>query len=170
MSSGSNEAKKSFKEYMTNEFVPKYSNNIMGIVYTGAAILIIIVGLRGLGSIVSQIPIIPKMFIDSATGKIHPDLVIFALILEFCVLLLLAFTTYFTPVENNKKEDLSASLHRSNISSIKEELEQLKKLTAEDVKMIDSYLSDFEQLSARLANIQMSYVQALSTMKQAIKS
>ncbi|MGE5354231.1 MAG: hypothetical protein ACM3Q2_12485 [Syntrophothermus sp.] len=161
--------KKSFKEYMTSEFVPKYANNIMGIVYTGAAILIIIVGLRGLGSVVSQIPFIPKIFIDSATGKIHPDLVMFALILEFCVLLLLAFTTYFTPVENQKKDEASLP-GRVNLSSIREELDQLKKLTDQDVKLIDSYLSDFEQLSARLANIQMNYVQALSTMKQAIKN
>lgn len=169
-SSTPNETKKSLKDFLTYEFVPKYSNNIMGIVYVGAAILIIIVGLRGLGSIVSQIPFIPKMIIDSTTGKIHPNLVIFALMLEFCVLLLLAFTTFFTPTEGHKQTEQSASDNLSTLRNIKEELDQLKKITDQDAKQVDKYLSDFEQISAKLANIQLNYVQALSSMKQAMKS
>ncbi|MCU7494089.1 MAG: hypothetical protein HF314_07345 [Ignavibacteria bacterium] len=169
-SSTPTETKKSFKEFMTYEFVPKYSNNIMGIVYIGAAILIIIVGLRGLGSVVSQISFIPKAILDPSTGKIHPNLVIFALILEFCVLLMMAFTTYFTPVENHKSSEANTMVKSTALSNIKEELDQLKELTEQDVKLIDNYLSDFEQISAKLANIQMNYVQALSTMKQAIKN
>lgn len=57
---------------------------MMGLIYIGAAVLIIIIGLRGL-------QFIPK---DS------PSLVLFAISLEFILLIVYAFTLMYTKAEN----------------------------------------------------------------------
>jgi len=50
-------------KFMANKFIPKYANKVMGFVYLGAAVLIIIVGLRGLGSLAGTVGIIPSFLI-----------------------------------------------------------------------------------------------------------
>lgn len=70
--------------YLRLYFTEKYSNPILGYVYIGAAMLIIIIGLRGL------------KFIPAT----HPSLVFFALGLEFSLLLFYAFTLIFSKPED----------------------------------------------------------------------
>lgn len=65
--------------YLKLYFTVKYGNPILGLVYIGAAVLIIIIGLRGL-------KFIPQN---------EPSLVIFALGLEFSLLILFAFTIIY---------------------------------------------------------------------------
>lgn len=66
--------------YMRFYFTMKYNNAVLGFVYIGAAILIIIVGLRGL------------KFVPPT----QPSIVLFALGLEFTLLVTYAFTLMYT--------------------------------------------------------------------------
>ncbi len=73
--------------FMRRYFTHRYSNDVSGLAYIGAAILIGVIGLRGL-------KIIPPT---------QPTPVLAAISLEFCLLMLLGITLYFTPEDN---EDL----------------------------------------------------------------
>ncbi|MCO5250906.1 MAG: hypothetical protein M9949_05735 [Candidatus Kapabacteria bacterium] len=77
------------KFYLRFYFTEKYSNIILGLVYIGAAVLIIIIGMRGL------------KFIPST----QPSLVFFALGLEFSVLLTYAFSVMYSRNENESEQD-----------------------------------------------------------------
>lgn len=74
--------------YMRFYFTLKHSNTVLGFVYMGAAVLIIIIGLRGL------------KFIPPT----QPSLVLFALGLEFALLISYAFTIMYTKDEDNSNE------------------------------------------------------------------
>lgn len=74
--------------YMRFYFTIKHSNTVLGLVYMGAAVLIIIIGLRGL------------KFIPPT----QPSLVLFALGLEFSLLISYAFTIIYTKDEDNSSE------------------------------------------------------------------
>ncbi len=81
--------------FMRRYFSSRYSNDVNGIAYMGAALLIVIIGLRGL-------KIIPSL---------QPTPVIFAISLEFCLLMILGLTMYFTPEDN---EDLQRGSHATH--------------------------------------------------------
>lgn len=68
------------KVYLRFYFTERYSNNIIGVVYMGAACLIIIIGLRGLKFIPAN----------------EPSLVLFALGLEFSLLIFYAITLMYS--------------------------------------------------------------------------
>ncbi len=78
------------KVYMRFYFTVKYSNHVLGFVYIGAAVLIIIIGLRGL------------KFIPPT----QPSLVLFALGLEFSFLVIYALTTMYTKEEEDGSSDI----------------------------------------------------------------
>jgi hypothetical protein len=73
--------------YMRNYFTIEYGNPMLGIVYIGAAVLIIVIGLRGL------------KFIPAS----EPSIIIFALGLEFVLLILYALTVIYS-----RDEDVAA--------------------------------------------------------------
>jgi hypothetical protein len=75
--------------YMRFHFTIKYSNTVLGFVYIGAAVLIIIIGLRGL------------KFIPPT----QPSLVLFALGLEFSLLIVYAITLMYSKQEEEKELD-----------------------------------------------------------------
>lgn len=90
----------------------KYSNAILGFVYVGAAVLIVIIGLRGL------------KFIPST----EPSLVFFALGLEFSLLLTYAITLMYAreeEIENQGKNYKSEDTYLSNEFGDEKELESL---------------------------------------------
>jgi hypothetical protein len=87
----------SIKFYLRFYFTDKYSNVVLGLVYIGAAILIIIIGMRGL------------KFIPST----QPSLVFFALGLEFTVLITYAFTVIYSRSENESAMQISSGHHES---------------------------------------------------------
>lgn len=78
------------KVYMRFYFTVKYSNHVLGFVYIGAAVLIIIIGLRGL------------KFIPPT----QPSLVLFALGLEFSFLVIYALTTMYTKEEDDGSSEI----------------------------------------------------------------
>jgi ABC-type multidrug transport system fused ATPase/permease subunit len=77
--------------YLRFYFTEKYGNVILGLVYIGAAVLIIIIGMRGL------------KFIPST----QPSLIFFALGLEFSVLLTYAFTVMYSRSDSETEQDNS---------------------------------------------------------------
>ncbi|MCX6153399.1 MAG: hypothetical protein NT007_04485 [Candidatus Kapabacteria bacterium] len=81
--------------YMRYYFTSKYSNIVLGLVYVGAAVLIIIVGLRGL------------KFIPPT----HPTAVLLALGLEFTLLIIYAVTLMFARSED--ENDIGEQIHTS---------------------------------------------------------
>lgn len=76
--------------YMRFYFTEKYSNTMLGLVYIGAAVLIIIIGMRGL------------KFIPST----QPSFVFFALGLEFSLLLTYALTLMFARQEDDHSDEM----------------------------------------------------------------
>lgn len=89
------------KVYLRFYFTERYSNNIIGAVYMGAASLIIIIGLRGLKFIPSN----------------EPSLVLFALGLEFTLLMIYAFTLMYSRTESDDQH-LANSQSNGNHSDI----------------------------------------------------
>lgn len=83
--------------YMAHHFTEKYANNVTGLAYGGAAILIIAIGIRGLKFIPAQ----------------QPSIILLAIFLEFSMLSLLAITLIYTEEEERmdkmlkKMEDAS---------------------------------------------------------------
>lgn len=90
---------KGLRLYMSHHFTEKYSNNVTGAAYGGAAILIVIIGVRGL------------KFIPPT----RPSLILGAIFLEGSMLALLAFTLVYTQEEERmdkmlkKMEDANRS-------------------------------------------------------------
>jgi hypothetical protein len=79
--------------YMRHYFTVKYSNHALGVVYIGAAILIGVIGLRGL------------KFIPAT----QPSVIIFALALEFALLIFYAITIIYTRESEQQSAYSSAS-------------------------------------------------------------
>lgn len=73
--------------YMRNHFTIEYEQAVLGTIYVGAAVLIIVIGLRGL-------QFIPKE---------RPSLVLFAIALEFVLLIAYAITLIFSRPEEEKQ-------------------------------------------------------------------
>jgi hypothetical protein len=85
--------------YMRFYFSEKYSNGVLGLVYIGAAFLIIIIGMRGL------------KFIPST----QPSLVFFALGLEFSMLVTYAFTLMFSRSEETQNAEQNSTHYSASI-------------------------------------------------------
>ncbi len=162
-----NEPKTAFGRYMVNKFIPQYSNNVMGLVYVGAAILIIIVGMRGLGELVGQLGFFPQFMLNETGTKISPQVVVLSLFLEFLLLLILAVVTFFTPEEAHGEPEAQAPA-RISIPDFKAEIEKIKELSNEEKVMVRSFLDEFEQITVKVNRIQESNVQALRKMREAL--
>ena len=113
-------------QFFKNEFVQKYEQSVQAFVYFGAAFLVIIVGLRGLGDL-SDAEFIPG-FILNDEGKISGNIVIAGLLFEFFMLCLLALVAYFSP-----KQDVYDKPETIN--------NELLKTIAENTSEIDNVLS-----------------------------
>jgi hypothetical protein len=79
--------------YMRSYFSIQYANAILGMVYMGAAVLIIIIGIRGL------------KFIPSS----EPSIILFALSLEFILLIVYAVMLIFSPKEDDREQSHSSN-------------------------------------------------------------
>ena len=102
------ESKSGLGYWLKYKFATEFDQNIQAMVYFGAAFLVIIVGLRGLGDL-GDVSFIPNFLLDS-NGKIDAHIVMVGLIVEFLMLCLLAAVSFFTPVE--KRADLQASIEK----------------------------------------------------------
>lgn len=91
--------------YLRFYFTERYGNTMLGLVYIGAAVLIIIIGMRGL------------KFIPST----QPSLVFFALGLEFSVLITYAVTVMYSKIESeDASEYISNNRNDSELKNSKE--------------------------------------------------
>ena len=88
---------KGLRLYMTRHFAEKYSNNVQGFAYAGAAILIVVIGIRGL------------KFIPPT----QPSVLLAAITLEFTMLMLLAITLFYTE-EEQRIDKLIRNLEESS--------------------------------------------------------
>ncbi|MCS6999421.1 MAG: hypothetical protein RML15_00455 [Bacteroidota bacterium] len=126
--------------YMAHHFTEQYSNNVTGLAYGGAALLIVAVGIRGL------------KFIPPT----RPSLILGAIFLEFSMLVLLAFTLLYTEEEERmdkmlkKMEDAS----RSQLDILQEQQRDIRlfvdKLIGESSEMIKRRVE--EAISQHLSN------------------
>jgi hypothetical protein len=100
--------------YMTHHFTHQYSNNVTGAAYLGAAILIVIIGVRGL------------KFIPAT----KPSLILAAISLEGFLLALLGFSLLYTaeeePMDNIMKKVEDAS--RGQLETLKEQQKDMHKM------------------------------------------
>ena len=96
-----------FSYWLKYKFAADYEKSIQAMVYAGAALLVIIVGLRGLGNI-SDVPYIPD-FLLNQEGKIDSNLVMIGLLVEFVMLCLLAAVSFFAPRDSDR--DLQSSIN-----------------------------------------------------------
>ncbi len=96
---------KGLRLYMAHHFTEKYSNNVTGLAYGGAAFLIVAVGIRGL------------KFIPAT----KPSFILLAIFLEFTMLSLLAITLIYTE-EEERMDKMLKKMEDAN----KSQLETLK--------------------------------------------
>ncbi len=123
-------------------FIPRYENNVLALVYIGAAFLVVVLGLRGLGSS------IPDFMQDQVTHRLHNWVVFFALSAEFLMILFLGLTMLF------KVED-SSGLFKHFIKVEEKHKGEIKELTtiAEIGVAIDKLNHDFDDLKNKLAKL-----------------
>ncbi len=176
--------KTAFGRFMVYTVVSKYANNIQGFVYMGAAILIIIVGLRGLGELAGQLSAVPKFLLDHEGVKIDPNWVMIALFLEFFLLMILAVVTFFTPEEYGhtppdetaKNETAVSQGSFNNVISVpknlsadlKAELESLQRVADDQIKVVNNVIDQYNALNKKITVIQQQSLQALSDLKTKI--
>jgi uncharacterized membrane-anchored protein YhcB (DUF1043 family) len=102
--------------YMAHHFTERYSNNVTGFAYGGAAILIIVVGIRGL------------KFIPAA----RPSVMLWAILLEFTLLALMAVSLFYTEEEERMDKMLKKmeDSGKSQLSSLKGMAEDMTRVAA----------------------------------------
>ncbi len=93
----SNNVGSGFEYWMRHKFVGENEQTIQAMVYLGAAFLVIIVGLRGLGDLTGM-TLIPSALLNQE-GRIHPNVILIGLLFEFSMLCLLALVTYYSSSE-----------------------------------------------------------------------
>lgn len=161
------DSKNTFNTYMSYNFIPKHANKVYGLVYLGASLLIIVVGLRGLGSLAGKVDVIPS-FLLGADGKIDPTWVLAALLVEFSMLLLLSIVTFFSPPDTISEPHKSKTI--DNTVDMRDNLRELKEFAEEEMKIVDDYLEKFDNLSKKVINIQATSISAISKMKENIEN
>ena len=95
--------------WLEYDFAERHEKSIQALVYFGAALLVIIVGLRGLGDL-SNLSYMPK-FLLNPEGKIDSNFVMIGLLVEFTMTnyseayISLLITLKPFPWEFNRKQD-----------------------------------------------------------------
>lgn len=102
--------------YMAHHFTERYANNVTGFAYGGAAILIIVVGIRGLKFIPAN----------------RPSVMLMAILLEFTLLALMAISLFYTEEEERMDKMLKKmeDSGKSQLSSLKGMAEDMTKVAA----------------------------------------
>lgn len=135
-----------FTEWMQDFIIPQFANNVQSLVYGGAGLLVMIVGLRGLGDLRS-VGFVPQFLLDS-DGMLQSWIVFVGLCLELGMLLLLAILFFFTPDELRyskspkeraaTNEPLSREGIPANLEGLtKEALQALVERKVEEIRMIE---------------------------------
>jgi hypothetical protein len=106
---------KGFKLYMAHHFTEQFSNNVTGLAYGGAAVLIVGVGIRGLKFIPAD----------------RPSVILFVIFLEFTMLVLLAITMFYTENEERMDKMLKKmeDANRSQLETLRGQQEDIHQLS-----------------------------------------
>ncbi len=118
----------------------RYFNVIQALVYAGAAFLVVIVGLRGLGDL-SAVEFVPNVILDESTGRISVNIVLMGLFSEFWMLMALAFVFY-----KNPKGGGEILLHKAGTSSVGASNADVAKLVDAERELIESVGRKIETL------------------------
>lgn len=135
--------------YLAHHFSEKYSNNVTGLAYAGAAILIIAVGVRGLKFIPAN----------------RPSYIFFAILLEFTLLSLMAVTIFYTEEEERMDKMLKKmeDANRSQLEALRGQSIDIHQLstalvghTSDVIKgrvenAISEYLTSGDQVQKQIA-------------------
>ena len=157
---------KGLRLYMAHHFTEKYSNNVTGMAYGGAAALIVSVGIRGL------------KFIPAS----RPSLIMTAIALEASMLILMAITLFYTEEEERmdkmlkKMEDANRSqldVLRDQQGDMHQLAEALVGTTAEVIKTkvekaVSEYLTSEDKIKQELAEAVLKNIE-VSFKREAIK-
>ncbi len=132
----------SLRNWLEYNFAERHEKSIQAMVYVGAALLVIIVGLRGLGDI-STISYIPK-FLLNQDGKIDSSIVMIGLLVEFTMLCLLAAVSFFSPQDGDDGLQRSIGYLSNNVETLalgiqSEAGENLVKTAQENTGAIKSF-------------------------------
>ena len=138
---------KGLRLYMKRHFSEKYSNNVQGFAYGGAAILIVIIGIRGL------------KFIPPT----QPSILLAAITLEFAMLMLLAVTLFYTE-EEQRMDRLIRDLEESSegqkfelINLVRTSQQQQRDL-ASMVDYIQRQTGDLKRMADALTGANKEYI------------
>jgi predicted DNA-binding ArsR family transcriptional regulator len=140
---------KGFKLYMAHHFTEQFSNNVTGLAYGGAAVLIVGVGIRGLKFIPAD----------------RPSVILFVIFLEFTMLVLLAVTMFYTENEERMDKMLKKmeDANRSQLETLRGQQEDIHQLstalvgqTSEIIKTrvenaISEYMTSGDQVQRQIA-------------------
>lgn len=140
---------KGFKLYMAHHFTEQFSNNVTGMAYGGAAVLIVGVGIRGLKFIPAD----------------RPSVILFVIFLEFTMLVLLAVTMFYTENEERMDKMLKKmeDANRSQLEALRGQQEDIHQLstalvgqTSEIIKTrvenaISEYMTSGDQVQRQIA-------------------
>jgi len=114
--------------YMAHHFTEKYANNVTGLAYFGAAILIVVIGVRGL------------KFIPPT----RPSLILASISLEGTMLALLAFSLVYTE-EEERMDKMLKKMEDAN----KNQLETMKDVSLDMHKLADALVGETSELIKR---------------------
>ena len=138
---------KGLRLYMVRHFSEKYSNNVQGFAYGGAAILIVVIGIRGL------------KFIPPT----QPSILLAAITLEFTMLTLLAVTLFYTE-EEQRMDKLIRDLEESSegqkfelINLVRTSQQQQRDL-ASMVDYIQRQTGDLKRMADALTGANKEYI------------
>lgn len=116
---------KGLRLYMSHHFTEKYSNNTTGLAYGGAAILIVIIGIRGL------------KFIPPT----RPSLILAAISLEGTMLALLAFVLMYTE-EEERMDKMMKKMEDANNN----QLETMKDVSTDMHSLADALVGETSEI------------------------
>ena len=109
-----------FKQYMHEEFISKYKNNVTAVAFMGTAFLIAMIGLRGI-----------KFFVAH-----QPDWIMYALIVEITVLMLLGLTQWYeSETTGPEPEGIGKGGRELSLMEVEAALDKLKRDFEEGVRL-----------------------------------
>jgi hypothetical protein len=114
-----------FSKWMIAEIVPKYENNVYAFAYWGAAILIVLVGLRGIQFMTRE----------------DPSLLIAGLELEFLLILLLGTLMFYKPEEYTPHPSPNGEVSAEDLDHLSKTVEELQ----EKVSALQSQLKSLKE-------------------------
>jgi len=142
-----------FSHWLKYSFAAEYERSIQAMVYVGAALLVIIVGLRGLGNL-GDVPYVPD-FLLNQEGKIDSNFVMIGLLVEFTMLCLLAAVLFFSP--RDRDQDLQSSINNlaETVETLSEAVpsevgQNLMKSAQQTKNAIESFLSKEMEILERI--------------------